>query len=154
MFRLLPQLYPRDFVDFVIRSFFRLLDDLFHEWLPDFDIQPSYELLNSLDADLRFLLDAIRNASNYLNVTVSKAESRLVFNIYHKPTNSFNYLKYTSCHPLHTKKNIALSLGRRIIKLCSAEFHQKNLQELKSHLVKCNHPHMACCTKVYLITET
>ena len=140
MFRLLPQLYPRDFVDFVIRSFFRFLDDLFHEWLADFDIQPLYDLLNSLDPDIKFLLDAIREISNYLDVTVSKVDGRLVFNIYHKPTNSFNYLKYTSCHPLHTKKNIALSLGRRIIKLCSAEFHQKNLQELKYHLIKCDHP--------------
>ena len=140
MFRLLPQLYPRDFVDFLVRSFFRFLDDLFHEWLPNFDIQPLYELLNSLDPDVKFLLDAIRNASNYLDLTVSRKERRLVFDIYHKPTNSFNYLKYTSCHPLHTKKNIALSLGRRIIKLCSAENHQKNLQELKDHLVKCDHP--------------
>ena len=140
MFRLLPQLYPRDFVDFVIRSFFRFLDDLFYEWLVDFDIKPLYDLLNSLDPDIKFLLDAIRDISNYLDVTVSKVDGRLVFNIYHKPTNSFNYLKYTSCHPLHTKKNIALSLGRRIIKLCSAEFHQKNLQELKYHLIKCDHP--------------
>ena len=140
MFRLLPQLYPRDFVDFIVRSFFRFLDDLFHEWLSNFDIQQLYELLNSLDPDVKFLLDAIRNASNYLDLTVSKKERQLVFNIYHKPTNSFNYLKYTSCHPLHTKKNIALSLGRRIIKLCSAENHQKNLQELKDHLVKCDHP--------------
>ena len=140
MFRLLPQLYPRDFVDFVIRSFFRFLDDLFHEWLKNFDIQPLYELLNSLDPDIKFLMDAIRDASNYLDVTVTMVDGRLVFNIYHKPTNSFNYLKYTSCHPVHTKKNIALSLGRRIIKLCSVEHHQKNLQELKYHLVKCDHP--------------
>ena len=111
-----------------------------NEWLKNFDIQPLYELLNSLDPDIKFLLDAIRDASNYLDVMVTMVDGRLVFDIYHKPTNSFNYLKYTSCHPVHTKKNIALSLGRRIIKLCSVEHHQKNLQELKYHLVKCDHP--------------
>ena len=52
MFRLLPQIYPRDFVDFIIRSFFRFLDDLIHEWLKEFDIQPLYLLLNSLDPDI------------------------------------------------------------------------------------------------------
>ena len=136
MFRLLPQLYPQDFVDFMVRSFFRFLDDLIHEWLDKFDIQPLHALLNSF----KYIMDNIQALANYLDMTVSVVGDTLSFDIYHKPTNSFNYLKYTSCHPKHTKQNIALSLGRRIIKLCSSNNHQKNLDALKLNLIKCDHP--------------
>ena len=30
MFALLPQTYPRDFVDYFVRNYFRFLDDIFH----------------------------------------------------------------------------------------------------------------------------
>ena len=141
LFRLLPQIYPRDFVDFIIRSFFRFLDDLIHEWLKDLDMQPLYHLLNSLDPDIKYVLDNFMlYFSNYLDLKIKTVGDRLVFDIYVKLTNSFNYLKYTSCHPKHTKNNIALSLGRRIIKLCSAQHHEKNIKDLRSHLVRCDFP--------------
>ena len=140
LFRLLPQLYPKDFVDFLMRAFFRFLDDLIHKWLSRFDIQPLYHLLNSLDPDIKFIMDEIKDVSNYMDMTATVVEDMVVFDIYYKPTNSFNYLKYTSCHPKHTKNNIALSLGRRIIKLCSSENHEKNLTNLRSHLINCDHP--------------
>ena len=41
-------------------------------------------------------------------------ENNLVFRIYYKPTNSFNYLTYTSCHPPPTKNNISLPLAKHI----------------------------------------
>ena len=139
MFQLLPQLYPNDFVDFVIRNYFRFLDDIIHEWLRSFDIHSLYELINSLDPDLQFTMNEISSTSNFLDITVTAIEEKLYFNIYYKPTNSFNYLKYTSCHPKHTKKNISLSLGRRVVKIVS-ENRENSLEELKSHLIVCNHP--------------
>ena len=33
LFALLTQIYPQDFVDFVLRNYFRFLDDIFHKWL-------------------------------------------------------------------------------------------------------------------------
>ena len=33
LFALLPQVYPQDFVDFLLRNYFRFLDDIFHKWL-------------------------------------------------------------------------------------------------------------------------
>ena len=30
MFALLPQIYPRDFVDYFVSNYFRFLDDIFH----------------------------------------------------------------------------------------------------------------------------
>ena len=43
MFALLPQIYPRDFLDYFVRNYFRFLDDIFHTWLISFDIEPFYK---------------------------------------------------------------------------------------------------------------
>ena len=57
------------------------------------------------------------------------------FDVSHKPTNSFTYLHYKSCHPPHTKNNIALSLARRIVRIVTDNKNNR-LQEVKGHLLK------------------
>ena len=39
LFALLPQVYPQDLLDFLLRNYFRILDDIFHKWLENFDIK-------------------------------------------------------------------------------------------------------------------
>ena len=101
MLPLLRQLYPQDFVDFVIRNYFRFLDQVFHKWLDNFDIEPFYSMINNLDPNLKFNPS---KSSNFLYVNIRIVENNLVFDIHYKRTNSFNYLTYTSCHPPHTKR--------------------------------------------------
>ena len=63
----------------------------------------------------------------------------LIFDIYYKPTNSFNYLTYSRCNPSHTKNNIVLSLAKRIINIVT-DNRETRLSELKKHLIERNHP--------------
>ena len=65
--------------------------------------------------------------------------TQLVFDIYYKPTCSLNYFTYSSCHPSHTKNNIASSLPKRIINIVT-DNREKRLSELKKHLIERNHP--------------
>ena len=107
MFVKLPEIYPRDFVDIFIRDYFRFLDDLFHKWLEMFDINPFEETLNEMDPNMRFILDNMSEKNNFLDVRMEmNEENDLMLDVYYKPTNSFGYLRYTSCHPYHTRKNI------------------------------------------------
>ena len=46
LFALLPQVYPQDFVDFLLRNYFRILDDIFHKRLEIFDMKQFYDLIN------------------------------------------------------------------------------------------------------------
>ena len=62
-----------------------------------------------------------------------------MLDIYQKPTNSFGYLRYTSCHPPHTKKNIAKSLGKRIVRIVSHN-RDKRIDELQLFLRNRGHP--------------
>ena len=61
LFALLPQLYPQDFVDFLVRKYFRFLDGIFHKWLKKFDIKQFYDLINSLDENLQFMFESKSN---------------------------------------------------------------------------------------------
>ena len=53
----------------------------------------------------------------FLDINLKIMNNKLHFDVYHKPTNSFSYLRNKSCHPPHTKNNIALSLARHIVRI-------------------------------------
>ena len=139
LFAMLPQIYPRDFVDYIIRNYFRFLDDITLKWLGTFDIKPFYQLINQLEPDLKFIFETPDNMANFLDVQIKVENNSLTFDIYYKPTNSFSYLHYTSCHPKHTKNNISFSLAKRIIQIVTIN-REERLNELKDHLVTQGHP--------------
>ena len=58
LFALLPKHTPQDFVDFLLRNYFRILGDIFHGWLENVNIKQFYNLINSLDEDLKFIFEA------------------------------------------------------------------------------------------------
>ena len=95
-----------------------------------------YDLINSLDKDLKFIFE---NPSRTLNFLYIQLNNSLIFDIYYKPTNSFNYLTYSRCNPSHTKNNIVLSLAKRIINIVT-DNRETRLSELKKHLIERNHP--------------
>ena len=139
MFAILPQVFPLDFVDFFIRNYFRFIDDVIHKWLSTFDIDLFRQILNNLDEDLQFELDQIARQAHYLDVHTSATDSIITFDIYYKPTNSFAYLRFNSCHPRHTIENLAGSLARRIIQIVSNN-RDVRLVELEQRLIDRGHP--------------
>ena len=76
---------------------------------------------------------------DFLDITLSVKDAIIQTSVYNKPTDSFNYLHYDSCHPSHTKNHIALSLAKRIIRITSEQRDSK-LDQLKNHLEKRGHP--------------
>ena len=73
--------------------------------------------MNELDADLQFIFEEITKKISFLDINLKIINNKLHFDEYHKPTNSFSYLSNKSCHPPHTKNNIALSLARHIVRI-------------------------------------
>ena len=68
LFALLPQIYPQDFGDILLRNYFRFLDSIFHKGLENFDIKQFYDLNNSLDEDLKFIFENPSRTLNFLDV--------------------------------------------------------------------------------------
>ena len=63
------------------------------------------------------IFEKLTTDKKFLDINIAIVDNQLHFGIYHKPTNSFSYLKYNSCHPSHTKNNILLSSARCIIRI-------------------------------------
>ena len=92
-----------------------------------------FSVINNLDTDLK------SKSLNFLDINIRIVEINLVFDIHFKPTNSFNYLIYTSCHPPQTKNNISPSLAKRIVSIVTNN-RENRLMELKEHILDRKHP--------------
>ena len=57
----------------------------------------------------------------FLDVLLLKPGNSIVTDIFHKVTDSQQYLSFNSCHPKHTKINIPFSLARRQCTIVSDE---------------------------------
>ena len=110
LFALLLEVYPQDFVDFLLWNYLRFLDDIFHKWLENFDIKQFYDLINSLDEDLKLLLENQNRNLNFQDIPL-----KIVNNM------------------------LSLSLAKRIINIVTNN-RETRLSELKKHLIERNHP--------------
>ena len=118
-----------------MRNCFRFLNYIFHKWPKNFDIKESYDLTNSLNEDLKFTFENPYRTLNFLDIQFKIVNNTLVFEIHDKSTNSFNYLTYSSCHPIHAMNNIALSLAKRIRNIVTYN-RETRLSELKITILK------------------
>ena len=139
MFNKLPEIYPKDIVESFINNYFRFLDDVFYKWKEEFDTNGIYQLLDELNPDIRFIFEELSTEQCCLDVKCVVVNNILKFYIYYKPTNSFTYLQFNSCHPKHTVNNIAYSLGKRIVQIVT-ENRDIRLKELKENLINRGHP--------------
>ena len=135
LFIRLPEIFSRDVAEFFIKNYFRFLDDLNYKWKQNIDITPLWKLINELHPDIQFIFENLSSEVYLLDVKCAIDNNQIMFDIYHKPTHSFSYLHYKSCHPRHKRDNIALSLDQRIVRLVS-EDRQLRLEQLKSELIK------------------
>ena len=68
---------------------------------------------------------------------IRKDKTHLTTDIYYKPTDSFQYLPYSSSHPRHTKDNIPCSLPRRIYMIVeNQDIRKRRLDDLKQILLR------------------
>ena len=96
-------------------------------------------MVNNLDPDLKLIFEIPSKPLKFLDINIQIVENNLVFDIHCKPTNSFNYLTYTSCHPLHTKSNISLSLAKRLVSIVTNNRKNRS-KKLKEHSLDRKHP--------------
>ena len=141
------------FMDRLERNFFasssykpivwwRFIDDIFAIW--NWGVERLHEFMTCLNAfhpTVKFTYEYSDTTVHFLDVNVSIGPDRtLVTDVFTKPTDTHQYLFATSCHPGHTKRNIAYSQALRICRICS-DFSLARLRcsELESFLVRRGH---------------
>ena len=84
-----------------------------------------HDILNNIHKDISFKLQ--------FSHSLKLKEEQIETDIFHKETDSKQYLFFYSCYPRHTKFNIPYNLARRIKTMVSGEHVLKcRMQELKS----------------------
>ena len=94
----------------------RYLDDCFINW--NTVIAEVTELLltiHNLHKGIKFTMDAHPTKNTFLQIFLGvNNNNKVITDIYYKPTDTFQFLPFTSCHPKHIKKNVPYNLARRI----------------------------------------
>ena len=121
----------------------RYIDDIFMIWphgKNSLDIFVNH--LNSSHNTIKFTAETSTSHVNFLDITVSLNEHyELITSLYTKPTDSHNYLLYSSEHPRHLLRGIPYSQFLRVRRICSniIDFRQHALV-LATHFIRRGYP--------------
>ena len=77
------------------------------------------EHLNEKHPTVKFKPAWSQTTINFLDITVSLIDWKVMTDLYVKPTDSHHYLHSSSCHPDHFKKGIPYSQALRLDRICS-----------------------------------
>ena len=86
------------------------------------------DYLNNIHSTIKFTSSHSSTNIPFLDVNVSLTnDGNISIDLFTKPTDKHQHLLYSSCHPLHTKKD---SLALRLRRICStdATFHTRTAQ--------------------------
>ena len=124
------------------RALKRYLDDIFLICDTSFlNTDIILEKTNSLHPKINFTHETSDKLVPFLDILVMIKGTDVITDIYHKPTDSKQYLDYKSCHPRSTKNNVPFNLARRICTIVTNKLlRNRRLSELREVLLGRNYP--------------
>ena len=134
--------YTEEFVKHFEESWKRYIDDCFIVWDNNIDnIEALHTELNNLHPKLVFTIEQSDTEISFLDIKLKRQGEQIVTDIFHKPTDTKQYLHFRSCHPRATKFNIPYNLARRICTIVTEPSLRKyRLQEMKIDLLERGYP--------------
>ncbi len=125
----------------------RYIDDIFMIWThsPE-ELQRFLQQLNDFHHSIKFTYDISETEATFLDVTVYKGKRHeetqiLDCKTHFKPTNTFQYVHASSCHPAGVKKGIAIGECLRFLRNTSnREEFEEQRDNLLEHLQNRGYP--------------
>ena len=121
---------------------FRYIDDVFTIFNCDItDATTFLRDLNSCHASIKFESELSETEINFLDTTVMLHDNTVSTKVYSKPTDSFSYLHFDSCHPKHCKSNLPYGQFLRVKRICTniSDFDDK-AREMARHFIRRGYP--------------
>ena len=100
----------------------RFIDDIFTVWtLPESDISKFLEFANKFHQTIKFTYEISPKSVTFLDTTVYKGPrfpntGILDVKTYYKPTETFQYTHFSSCHPISVKKGFVKGETLRLLR--------------------------------------
>ena len=99
------------------------------------------EQVNNHHATVKFTAEISENEVTFLDAIVYKGTSILEVTTLFKPTETFQYTHFSSCHPLGVKKGLIKGETLRLLRTNSSkENFQKGLEVFQKHLRERGYP--------------
>lgn len=96
---------------------------------------------NSYHPKIQFTLEKEENNNiNFLDLSLSHSNNRIITKFFQKPTNSGRYLNFLSSQHISQKRGVVISLVDRAIHLTSPQFRTETLNKIKLILENNNYP--------------
>ena len=120
----------------------RYLDDCFIFWkCPSRDIKELHNLLQNLHPKMKFTMEHSLKELPLLDILIKRVNSQIITDIYHKPTDTQQYLHFKSHHPQNSIKSIPYTLAHRIhIIITDKNLKKTRLKELHKTLHQRGYP--------------
>ena len=117
---------------------FRYIDDIFFLWAHGKDkLNDFFQQCNSFNSHIKFEQSFSSTNIPFLDVQVIIRDGKIETDLYTKPTDTHQYLNWTSCHPRHTKTAIPYSLALRLKRICSTNtYFESRAKHLSNILVE------------------
>ena len=95
----------------------RYIDDVFMIWQHGEEkLKEFLKILNSCHPTIKFTSEYSLDKVNILDVEVIRSGNKLLTDLYIKPTDTHQYLEFSSCHVYHSKKFIPYNQALRFSK--------------------------------------
>jgi hypothetical protein len=116
----------------------RYIDDGFGIWSDGLEaLQAFAAYANNIHPDIKIELRWSKDRIEFLDTWVVLENGCVYTDLYTKPTDKQLYIYNSSCHPAHTKKGLAYSLGLRLKRICQRDVdYNRHRAGLKSQLRK------------------
>lgn len=127
--------------------YFRYLDDICL-LVPRHKLHHVTEFIESrLDRPLlQINWERPRHRQHYLDLEIwITPQNTINYEMYHKPTNMYEYVPWSSFHPLSTKRGLVIGETRRVLHRCKEKkAKEKHLRILRINLRKRGYPPQVC----------
>ena len=100
----------------------RYIDDVFLLWTHGEEQLDNFiSYCNTRHRTIKFTAEKSKKSLRFLDVMVELRDGYLETDLYSKPTDTHQYLQWSSCHPRHTKESLPYSLAFRLRRICSTD---------------------------------
>ena len=122
--------------------YLRYIDDIFMLWQHgQAELDTFVRLLNTRVETIKFTHEISLETLSFLDVSVRINKGNLETGLYTKPTDTHDYLLYSSSHPQRCKDSIPYSQFLRIRRLCSSiKEYERNVMKLSLHFLRREYP--------------
>ena len=122
--------------------YLRFIDDIFMIWQHDMpSLLDFIHHINTRMENITFTHEISQDKVSFLDTWVILQHNTIVTDLYSKPTDSHNYLRYESAHPQRCKDSIPYSQFLRIRRICSELMRfDTHVLTLTPHFLRRNYP--------------